>query len=294
MAHAHGHQHDRSVKVLRTAFVLNSTFTIVELVGSTWTGSVAVLADAVHDLGDCLVLGAAWYLQRLSRRGRDADYTFGYARFSMLGGWLAALVLIAGAVWTVSMAIPRFSASVMPDTQGMIGLAVLGLVVNAIAARGLHGGLSLNERGAFLHLLEDVLGWAAVLIGALVMQFTHRSWIDPLLSIAIALFIVINAIGTLRRGTHILMLRKPGDLDLDGLTTRLKGIPHVVDVHDRHAWTLDGNYTILTLHLVLDDLDPEIASSVKLQARDLMGSVGIAHATIELESVGEECLLEHH
>ena len=221
MAHDHGHSHTTSVKLLRTAFLLNATFTVIELVGSTLTGSVAVLADAVHDLGDCLVLGAAWYLQHISIRGRDEHYTFGYARFSMLGGWLAAMVLIAGAIWTVSMAVPRMFDPRMPHTTGMIGLALLGLVANGFAAWSLHRGHSLNEKGVFLHLMEDLLGWAAVLVGAMVMHLTDLAWIDPALSIAIAVFILFNAIGTLRRGTRILMLRKPGDLDLDALTERI-------------------------------------------------------------------------
>ena len=294
MAHDHGHSHTTSVKLLRTAFLLNATFTVIELVGSTLTGSVAVLADAVHDLGDCLVLGAAWYLQHISIRGRDEHYTFGYARFSMLGGWLAAMVLIAGAIWTVSMAVPRMFDPQMPHTTGMIGLALLGLVANGFAAWSLHRGHSLNEKGVFLHLMEDLLGWAAVLVGAMVMHLTDLAWIDPALSIAIAVFILFNAIGTLRRGTRILMLRKPGDLDLDALTERIKALDHVVGVHDRHAWTLDGNYTVLTVHIVVDEIDPLIARTVKEQARAVMGGMGVAHATIEMERSGEECTLQHH
>ncbi|MBK7268438.1 MAG: cation transporter [Flavobacteriales bacterium] len=295
-AHAHGHAHPHApaTGTLRAAFFLNLTFTLVELAGGLWTNSFAVLSDALHDLGDCLVLGTAWYLQRVALKGRDAHYSYGYARYSMLGGWGSAMVLLLGAMLVFGAAIPRLLHPPLPHTQGMMALAVFGLVMNGAAAWMLHRGSSLNERGAYLHLLEDVLGWAAVLVGAVAMYFTGWAVIDPLLSMAISAFIAVNALRTLRTGTGILMQRLPEHVDAERIRTALTALPHVRDVHDQHAWSLDGNYVVLTVHLVVDTTDADLLRGVKEQARHALHHQGVQHATIEIEQPDEVCELQHH
>jgi len=300
-AHAHdhaGHEHTHgepsmaSAIALRTAFYINIAFTIIEAVGGWWTGSIAVITDAMHDGGDCLVLGAAWWLQRVAMKGRDARYSYGYGRYSMLGGWLTALVLIAGALGMLFFSIPRLWDNELPDTPGMIGIAIFGLAMNGFAAWKLHGGETLNERGAYLHLLEDVLGWAAVLVGAVIMYFTGFAWIDPLMSIGISLFILYNAFGTLRNGTAILMQAQPHRIHAEELEAELKQIPGVAELHDQHTWTLDGSFMIHTVHIVLGDVDATRASEIKILARNKLKTLGIHHATIELEWPGEHCSME--
>lgn len=290
----HAHGHPPATTGLATAFLINLAFTVIEAVGGWWTHSMAVMTDAVHDLGDALVLGTAWYLQRVATKGRDARYSYGYGRYTMLGGWLAAVVLILGAVVMLVGSVPRLWRPELPDTKGMFVIAVFGLVMNGFAAWRLHGGHSLNERGAYLHLLEDVLGWAAVLIGAGVMHFTGWAAIDPLLGIAISLFILYNAIGTLRSGTRILMQARPPAVDPVAVRDRLLGIADVVDVHDQHTWTLDGDYIVHTVHLVVGEIDPVRARGLKAEARAALLAMGIQHATIELEWPGELCGLEQH
>ncbi len=279
---------------LRTAFFLNLAFTVVEALGGWWTNSFAVLSDALHDLGDCLVLGLAWYLQRLAARGRDSAYSYGYGRYSMLGGWLSAWILIVGAGLMIAGAVPRFLDPVMPHTTGMMAIAVFGLLMNGLAAWKLHAGSSLNERGAYLHLLEDVLGWAAVLLGAIVIHFTGWSTIDPLLSIAISLYIAWNALRTMRLGTGILMQRGPERIDPAAVRSALLAIDRVQDVHDQHAWSLDGDYTVLTVHLVVDITDMDTLCAVKAKARHALHALGVQHATIETERPDERCELLHH
>ena len=276
------------------AFFLNLGFTVVEVVGGLWTNSVAVLTDAVHDLGDCLVLGAAWYLQGLARRGRDARYSYGYARYSMLGGWFTALILIVGAVFMFTVSIPRLFDPVVPHTTGMMGIAVFGLLMNGLAAWRLHGGTTLKERGAYLHLLEDVLGWAAVLTGEVIIHFTGWAAVDPLMSMAISIYILVNAVRTLRRGTGILMQGIPPGIDLDAVRSRLLAIPHVQDLHDQHTWTLDGSFVVHTVHIVVGDVDLPQAQAINQEARTLLHSLGIHHATIELEWADEACGLKGH
>lgn len=295
-SHVHGHMHtDRhDIRGLRAAFFLNLSFALVELVGGVVTGSVAVLADAVHDLGDGIVLGASWYLQHLASRGRDPQYTYGYSRFGMLGGWLAAVILIVGSVWMLSQAVPRLWAPGAPHAPGMMALAVFGVVMNGFAAWQLNSGPSLNERGVRLHLLEDVLGWLAVLVGGGILWLTGWAVIDPLLSIAISLYILVNAMRTFRTGTGILMMGRPLHYDPTVVDQALRAIPHVRGLHDQHAWSLDGEYTVLTVHLVIDELPMEQIHQVKLQARNALTQLGIHHATIELETHDECCELEHH
>lgn len=292
--HHHGHVDARSAAGLRLAFFINLAFTGVEVIGGWWTGSIAVLTDALHDAGDCLVLGTAWYLQRVALKGRDAHYSYGYGRYSMLGGWLTSVVLIVGALVMLWVSVPELWAERTPDTVGMMGIAVFGLIMNGLAAWKLHGGGTLNERGAYLHLLEDVLGWAAVLVGGALMYFTGWSFVDPLLSIGISLFILFNAVGTFRRGTGVLMQEVPPDIDLNAARERLLAIPHVSDLHDQHTWTLDGSFNVHTVHIVVADVGHQEALAIKSRARDELNAIGIHHATIELEWAGEECGLQHH
>lgn len=287
--HAHGHVHAAGAASLRVAFFLNLAFTLVEVVGGWWTGSIAVLTDALHDAGDCLVLGTAWYLQRVAMKGRDAQYSYGYGRYSMLGGWLTSLVLVAGAVGMLVLTVPKLAAPALPHTTGMIGIALFGLLMNGLAAWKLHAGHTLNERGAYLHLLEDVLGWAAVLLGAILIHFTGWAIIDPLLSIGISLFILFNAVGTLRKGTRILMQEVPDGIDLQQVRARLLAIPHVIDLHDQHTWSLDGSFIVHTVHVVVAGADLEQALSIKANVRTTLHELGIHHATIELEWEQEDC-----
>lgn len=299
--HSHGHPAEAgqvvsaaSATALRTAFLINLAFAVVEAVGGWWTGSIAVLTDALHDAGDSLVLGTAWYLQRVAMKGRDAQYSYGYGRYSMLGGWLTSMVLIAGALFMLTVSIPELRAPEAPNSLGMIGIAVFGLLMNGFAAWKLHGGSTLNERGAYLHLLEDVLGWAAVLIGGIVIHFTGWAAVDPLLSIAISVYILVNAVRTLRKGTGILMQEVPPGIDMQEVRTRLMAIPHVMDLHDQHTWTLDGSFIIHTVHIVVEGVDHRDALGIKAKARDELKALGIHHATIELEWADERCGLQHH
>lgn len=299
MAHVHqheeGHHHHASgSRNLRIAFFFNVAFTLIEIAGGIWTTSLAVISDSLHDLGDCLVLGAAWYLSHLSQRGRDDRYSYGYGRYNMLGGWLTALVLAIGSLVLMGFTLSRINEEHAPHAIGMMLLAVFGLVMNGIAAWTVHGGNTLNERGAFLHLMEDVLGWTAVLIGAVIIHFTGIGWVDPLLSIGINLFILYNAVRTLRKGTGILMQRLPEGFDETAVTRALHAVPNVLGSHDQHAWSLDGNYIVLTVHLLVDTTDAAVRSIITRDARQALTELGVHHATIELELPGDECSLKHH
>ena len=184
--HHHGHHHHGDVKNLGIAFILNVCFTIIEIVGGILTNSVAILSDALHDLGDSLSLGLAWYFQRLSEKGRDRNFSYGYKRFSVLGALITSVVLVIGSVIIIYSAVSRLQHPQISNGLGMLGLAVLGILVNGAAVVRLKGSSSVNSRAVMLHLMEDVLGWVAVLIGSLFIYFFDWQIIDPILSLMIA------------------------------------------------------------------------------------------------------------
>ena len=172
-SHAHHHDHHGDVKNIKVAFFLNFGFAIIEIIGGFLTNSVAILSDAVHDLGDSLSLGLAWYFQKYSRKKSDSTYTYGYRRFSLVGALANSLVLIVGSILILTEAIPRIFNPQQAHPQGMMMLAVLGIAVNGVAMLRLRRGKSLNEKVVSLHLMEDVLGWIAVLVGAIADQQDH-------------------------------------------------------------------------------------------------------------------------
>mgnify|MGYP002786927762 CR=1 FL=1 len=284
------HTHDHSGKNLWTAFVLNLIFAIVELVGGIFTNSVAILADALHDFGDSLSLGLAWYLHKVSKRGRDEAYSYGYIRFSILGALISSLVLILGSVFILVETIPRLMNPVRPDTSGMIVLALIGLVVNGYAAIRLHKGVSLTERAVYLHMLEDVLGWAATLLGAVIMHLTDFAIIDATLSILIALFILYNVWKNVKKGFAILLQGTPTNLNMQEVHEILRTTDGVIDFHDCHAWTMDGQYHVLSVHLVVKNQSMEALEKLKGKVKTQLIAIGIRHATIEFEAEDSPCI----
>jgi cobalt-zinc-cadmium efflux system protein len=286
------HQQD-DVKNIKTAFFLNLFFTIIEIAGGLLTNSVAILSDAVHDLGDSFSLGLSWYFQKVAKRPRTKEYTYGYKRFSLLGAVINSVVLLVGSVVILARAIPRLFNPQQPDVKGMLLLAVLGIFMNGLAVYRLRKGSSMNERVVSLHLLEDVLGWIAVLVGAGIMYFVDAPFIDPLLSIVISLFILFNVYRNIRKSLHIILQGSPGTVDLEKVKQSILKIDEVQGVHDLHAWSIDGEYNVLTIHVVLYSPQPmEELLRLKLIIRDALLTLGVQHCTIEFEVPGEDCDME--
>ncbi|MDW3210157.1 MAG: cation diffusion facilitator family transporter [Reichenbachiella sp.] len=292
--HHHGHDHNHhDVSNIKTAFFLNLGFTIVEFIGGFYVNSVAIISDAIHDLGDCLSLGISWYFQKISHKGRTPTFSYGYKRFSVLSAILNSVVLLIGSVFILMETIPRLLAPEQPETTGMMILAVLGVIVNGAAVLKTRKGKTANEKVVSLHLLEDVLGWVAVLIGSIVMNFFDVPILDPLLSLLIAGYILVNVFRNLKNSTKIILQSIPPDVNTSALEEELKQIHHVAKVHDMHTWTMDGDYHVMTVHLVLDqDVDLDTGAIIKSKARDILKAGEIDHVTIELESPEEHCDLE--
>ena len=264
MGHNYDHSHNHSDGNVKVAFFLNLSFTIIEIIGGLYTNSLAILSDALHDLGDSLSLELSWYFQKLSKKGRTKKFSYGYKRFSLLGAIINSIVLVAGSIFILTKAIPELFNPGETNVQGMLYLAILGIVVNGAAVLKLRKGESLNEKVVSLHLLEDVLGWVAVLIGSVIMMYTDAPFIDPLLSVLISLFVLYNVYKNLRKSMLVILQGIPEDVSLEVIKEKLKDISEITDVHDNHVWSMDGEYNILTIHLRLDK-DYKLSRQAKLK-----------------------------
>jgi cobalt-zinc-cadmium efflux system protein len=290
MGHNHDHSHHHAEGNIKIAFFLNLGFTIIEIIGGLYTNSLAILSDALHDLGDSLSLGLSWYFQKLSGKGRTKTFTYGYKRFSLLGAIINSIVLLIGSVVILTKAVPQVFAPEQTNVEGMLYLSILGILVNGAAVLKLRKGPTINEKVVSLHLLEDVLGWVAVLIGSIIMMFTNAPFIDPLLSVLISLFVLYNVYKNLRKSFLVILQGIPEGLSIPSIEQKIHDMPEVIDVHDSHAWSMDGQYNVFTLHLRLaQDYTLSEQAKIKNRVRQLLEGEPINHITIECEGKDEGC-----
>lgn len=279
--HSHGHGGEGNI---RLAFFLNLSFTIAEIIGGILTNSMAILSDALHDLGDSISLGMAWYFERFSRKGPDAEYSFGYARFSLLGALINSVVLVAGSALVLSQSIPRIFRPQEVHPEGMVLFALLGILVNGAAVLRLRKGKSLNEKVVSWHLLEDVLGWIAVLIAGIVMLFADLPVLDPLLSVGITLFVLFNVLKNVRELMRVLLQGVPRGVSVTELEEIIGKVPHVAAVYHTHLWSLEGERNQLTTHiLVEDDAPADQIIAIKENIQAIASGQGIDHVTIQVD-----------
>lgn len=291
--HHHGHHHhdhgDTSEGRLLMVFALNACFTVVEFVGGYLTQSTAIMADAVHDLGDTLAIASALILNRLGHRQNDANFTYGYRRLSLFGALFNAIVLVVGCLWILSEALQRFDQAILPNAQGMLWLAMLGVVVNGAAALGLRSGKTMNERVLNWHLLEDMLGWVVVLVAAIVLHFVQWTWLDPALSVAFSLFILFNVLRSLKETLRLFAQATPdNELSLQ-VKQALSSIEQVQSLHHFHMWSLDGDKHVVSAHIKLNSSDAASHIPVKRAISALLKPFNIHHTTFELELADEHC-----
>ena len=294
--HHHHHKHDHgSQKNIRSAFLLNTSFAIIELFGGLYVNSVAIVSDAIHDFGDSISLGVAYWFERKSLKGRDGTYSYGYRRFSVLGALITVLVLLVGSVLIIIESIERIQNPETPDAKGMIIFAALGVFFNTLAYLRLHKGDSINERVVSLHFIEDILGWVAVLIGSIIMFFKEVPILDVILSMAIAAFILFNVFRNLKHVLYIILQAVPSNVNVKSFQQALLEEENIKEVHDFHVWSMDGEYNIGSIHLVMvsDNLSIEDLEPVKIKVRKIAKKFKIDHLTIEIETLEEDCALEN-
>lgn len=291
MAQTHSHLNSSSndssnaTKNIGVAFWLNAFFVIVELVGGIITNSIAILSDALHDFGDCLSLAVAFGLQKKSKQKRDRTYSYGYKRFSLLGTIFLSGVLTFSSIYVIIEAIKRLANPQAVQAQGMLWLAIAGVIINGAAAFRLKKGSSLNEKAVFLHIMEDVLGWVAVLVVSLVMMFVELPILDPILSLCISIWVLSNVYGNMKETFKILLQAIPDSVDINELTLKLEQIPNINSIHDLHVWSLDGESHVMTLHVVTNRESEELKHAIYTVASEFH----ITHTTIECELPGEHC-----
>lgn len=290
----HHHHHGSESGNIATAFWLNFSFTIIEFIGGWLTNSVAIMADAMHDLGDTLAIAFAWFAAKVAGKEATPRYSYGYRRWSLLSALINSVILVLGSVWILYEAIPRLWEPQLPHAAGMMALAVLGVLVNGAAVFKLKGGKTQNEQILTWHLLEDVLGWVAVLVGSILIYFTDWAWLDPLLSIGFTCFILINVWRNLRRTLALFLQVSPDPRLTADIDHQLQELPFVQEVHHLHLWSLDGEKHVLTAHLVLKAETPaEQLKAHKEQIRQLLQPYQLEHTTIEFEFDHEVCRDQH-
>lgn len=275
----------KTEKNIFIAFILNLAFSIFEFVGGIVTNSVAIISDSIHDMGDALSIGISYFLEKKSKKQPDEKYTYGYTRFSVLGATITTLILLFGSVLVISNAFKRIIHPVEINYNGMIIFAIIGVLVNFIAAYFTKDGHSINQKSVNLHMIEDVLGWIVVLIGAVIMKFTDITIIDALMSIAVAVFILYHSIKNLKFIVDLFLAKTPSNVSINEIKEHLSEIDGVINVHHIHIWSMDGYNNYATLHVVTSGENENIKSEI----REELEEHGIVHVTIELEKEDEIC-----
>lgn len=275
----------KTEKNIFIAFILNLSFSVFEFFGGIFTGSVAIVSDSVHDFGDALSIGISYLLERKSRRQPDETHTYGYSRYSVLGSITTTVILLIGCVMVIYKAVDKLIEPTEINYNGMIIFAVIGFFINLLAALVTRDSHSLNQKAVNLHMLEDVLGWAVVLIGAVIMKFTSFNLIDPIMSLFVALFIIINAIKNLKEVLDLFLEKTPKQIKINELMEHILKIEGVIDVHHIHVRSLDGQKNYASMHIVTTSNHSEIKEKV----REELLEHNIVHSTLELEDKDENC-----
>lgn len=267
------------------AFILNLLFSIFEFFGGLFTGSIAIISDSFHDFGDAISIGIAFIFEKKSKKLPDEKYTYGYSGHSVIGGLITTTVLLLGCGAIIYNSAMRIIAPVKINYDGMIIFAIVGICINICASLLTQNGESVNQKAVNLHMLEDALGWIAVLFGAIIMRFTDFYIVDPLISICVAIFIFINAARNLKQILGLFLQRTPDTVNIGELKKHLLEVNGVLDVHHVHVWSIDGYNNFATLHVVVNGAHHELKNTIRKE----LSEHGIHHSTLELEFEGEVC-----
>lgn len=263
------------------AFVLNFSFAIIEFIFGGLFGSSAILADAVHDLGDALAIGISAFLESISNREEDSHYTLGYKRFSLLGAILTAVILITGSSLVILENISKLIESQPVDHEGMLWLGVIAIAINLTASLIVRKGQTKNESILSLHFLEDTLGWLAVIVVAIILRYTDWYFLDPLLSLLISAFILSKALPRFWSTLKIFLDAVPEGVDINQVKGDLEQLDHVASINQLNLWTMDGLEKNAIVHVCLNQM--EQMEVCKESIRDLLKERGFQNVTIEVD-----------
>jgi len=264
------------------AFFLNLTYAIVEFIAGGVFGSSAVLADSVHDLGDAIAIGISAFLETISNREEDNRYTLGYKRFSLLGALVTAIILMTGSVLVILENVTKIFHPQPVNDEGILWLGILAITINVLASLVVGKGKTKNESILSLHFLEDTLGWVAVILMAIVLQFTDWYILDPLLSLVISFLILSKALPRFWSTVKIFLDAVPEGIDIKQVKSGLERLDNVASLNQLNLWTMDGLENNAIIHLCLEDW--EQMTETKNQVRQLLEERGVQNITIEVDT----------
>lgn len=280
-------KHDAE-KGIKTAFFLNTIFVFVEFFGGLFTNSFAVISDAVHDFGDCIAIACAWFFERRSKKKPDDKYTYGYRRYSLVSAAITSLILVCGSAVVIFGAVERFKEPAEVHGLGMLLLAVLGIIINGVAVIKTSKGKGANEKAIKLHLLEDVLSWVTVLVGGFFVYFLKWNFVDIIISLVIAVYLLVQSIIDLVEVFEILLEKVPEDFSVADYKDALSELPGVSDIHHLHVWTFEGEKIMATVHVrIPESADMQIYKEIKKSIEKLSWELGVDHLTVQLDV--DEC-----
>lgn len=288
--HTHHHSHSSSEKNISTAFFLNLFFVFIEIAGGIITNSFAIISDAIHDLGDCGAIGLAFFFEKFSQKKPDKKYTYGYKRYSLLSAIITSLILVIGSVAIIFGSIQRFKNPEEIKSLPMLIIAVFGVLINGIAALKTSHGSGANEKAINLHMLEDVFGWIAVLIGSIFIHLFQWYFIDTLLSLVISAFLLFHSSKNILYTVSILLEKTPYDFNFEDYEAEISKLPGVENVHHIHVWSLDDETILATIHITLSkDFFPEKYSEVQKSVIEASKNLGINHITLQIDIENSCC-----
>ena len=284
----------KSSKNIFIAFMLNLIFSVIELVGGIFTNSISIISDSVHDFGDAISIAIAWILEKKSEKKPDEKYTYGYARYSVLGALITSTILLVGTIFMIYNAIFRIINPVKMNYDGMLILGMIGLVVNGLGVIVTSHGSKINEKAVRLHMLEDVLGWIAVLVTSIIMKIFDIPVLDPILSILITIYILFHVVKNMKSVFDIFLEKAPdGDAVNEFKKEVLQEVKEIKKLHHLHVWSVDGENIYLTIHVVVsDNISIEDIIQLKKRINEKAKKHNIAHTTVEIEFESEDCRYE--
>jgi cobalt-zinc-cadmium efflux system protein len=283
--HSHTHRH-ASGRVLAWSLAATAAFVVIELVAGIRAQSLALISDAGHNATDALALLLAWFAVFLQSKPADESRTFGYHRAGVLAAFVNAIALIGLSAWMLYESALRLLSPAAVNEDVMLWVAGGGILLNGGIMLGLRrsGGDDINIRGAFIHMLGDLLGVAAIMVGALVIRATGWTQIDPVLSIFISVLIVWTAWDITRESLNILLEGLPKGLELKQVVSAIRAIDGVLDVHDLHIWSLGSNSHALSCHVLIADMPPSQSDHILHRVKHVLGDrFHVHHTTVQFE-----------
>lgn len=280
----------KSASNIKTAFFLNLVFSVFELIGGIYTNSISIISDSVHDFGDALSIAIAWGMEKKSEKAPNKNYTYGYKRFSLVGALITAVFLIVGSVVMFYNAIPRLLNPEQVNYNGILILAIIGIIVNGFGAYKTARGNVISEKVVSLHLLEDVLGWVAVLVSGVIMKFLDLPILDPILCILITAFILFNVFKNIKSIFELFLEKAPDNIDIDSIISELLENEKIIELHHIHFWSADSVILYVTFHVkIVDGLSQMEIVNIKNFIKDKFKEKNINHITLEIEFESENC-----